>query len=340
MKRRKFADGGETTEMRPSAKPEGGRFDEDTYSRARRFVESKKEEAKSTPKPAAKPAAKPASKEETSSSSKADAFRASERGSKRSEDTDKPAAKPAPKNDTAKSVSERFKEFRERARTGSTGTDTRSVNERIFGSKPKAEEAPTKRAEIPTASDGPKAPASTGEDTSGPSNMGRILAATGATAGVAGLGKLAYNATRPANRIAEAIKAAKIGGKSTTPIVQSAKSAERYSPKQQMEAAESTMRGAVNRAGLQKNRAELGGRFQSKGGPGKESKVNTEQIESTMRGAATREALRRKRAESAPDLDYKKGGAVKKYAAGGSVGSASRRADGIATKGKTKCRIV
>jgi hypothetical protein len=39
-------------------------------------------------------------------------------------------------------------------------------------------------------------------------------------------------------------------------------------------------------------------------------------------------------------LPYKKGGDVKKYAAGGSVGSASRRADGIATKGKTKCRIV
>jgi hypothetical protein len=83
------------------------------------------------------------------------------------------------------------------------------------------------------------------------------------------------------------------------PTVQAAKSAERYSPKQQMEAAEST-----------------------------------------MRGAATREALRRKRAESAPDLDYKKGGSVKKYAEGGMVGSASRRADGIATKGKTKCRIV
>ena len=56
MKRRKFADGGETTEMRPSAKPEGGRFDEDTYSRARRFVESggKKEETKTAVKKARK----------------------------------------------------------------------------------------------------------------------------------------------------------------------------------------------------------------------------------------------------------------------------------------------
>jgi len=62
MKRRKFADGGETTEMMPSAKPEGGRFDEDTYSRARRFVESggKKEETKSAVKKARKVEVEPA----------------------------------------------------------------------------------------------------------------------------------------------------------------------------------------------------------------------------------------------------------------------------------------
>lgn len=55
-KKRKFADGGEITEMMPSAKPEGGRFDEDTYSRARRFVESqgKKEETKTAVKKARK----------------------------------------------------------------------------------------------------------------------------------------------------------------------------------------------------------------------------------------------------------------------------------------------
>jgi hypothetical protein len=34
------------------------------------------------------------------------------------------------------------------------------------------------------------------------------------------------------------------------------------------------------------------------------------------------------------------GGAVKKYAAGGSISSASRRADGCAKKGKTKGRMV
>jgi hypothetical protein len=35
----------------------------------------------------------------------------------------------------------------------------------------------------------------------------------------------------------------------------------------------------------------------------------------------------------------RRGGAVKKYASGGSVGSASKRADGIAQRGKTKGRI-
>jgi len=36
---------------------------------------------------------------------------------------------------------------------------------------------------------------------------------------------------------------------------------------------------------------------------------------------------------------FKKGGAVKKMASGGSVSSASRRADGIATKGKTRGKM-
>ena len=37
---------------------------------------------------------------------------------------------------------------------------------------------------------------------------------------------------------------------------------------------------------------------------------------------------------------FKRGGSTKKYASGGSVSSASKRADGCATKGKTKGRFV
>jgi hypothetical protein len=49
--------------------------------------------------------------------------------------------------------------------------------------------------------------------------------------------------------------------------------------------------------------------------------------------------------QSAPTLAqpvqaaYKKGGKVKAFAKGGVVSSASKRADGIATKGKTRCKI-
>jgi hypothetical protein len=38
-------------------------------------------------------------------------------------------------------------------------------------------------------------------------------------------------------------------------------------------------------------------------------------------------------------VGYKRGGKTKKYASGGMVSSASKRADGIATKGKTRCKI-
>lgn len=38
-------------------------------------------------------------------------------------------------------------------------------------------------------------------------------------------------------------------------------------------------------------------------------------------------------------IGYKRGGKTKKYASGGMVSSASRRADGIATKGKTNCKM-
>jgi hypothetical protein len=37
---------------------------------------------------------------------------------------------------------------------------------------------------------------------------------------------------------------------------------------------------------------------------------------------------------------FKKGGKVKPYAKGGSVSSASKRADGCATKGKTKGKML
>lgn len=289
MKRRKFADGGETTEMEPSS--EGGRFsktDPDIYARARRFVESggKKEEES---KPVRKATSAPAPKATSAPTTK-------EAPAERASDTSKrfpSEAKSASKDDDAKSVSERIKETRERARTSDTGTDTRSVNERIFGTKTKVEEPSAKRAEIPTSSSGPEAPASTGKSTSGPSNLDRILMATGAGAGLTGaaaLGRLAYNAKRAtdAKRAAETTREA----------------AKAFSAPRATEVAKDVTKR----------------RF-------------PEKMENVM--------LKPKKRTLAEELgvEYKKGGTVKKYAEGGMVGSASRRADGIATKGKTKCKI-
>ena len=53
MKKRKFADGGETTDEMPSVKPEGGRFSEDTYARARKYLEGANKDD-STPAPTKK----------------------------------------------------------------------------------------------------------------------------------------------------------------------------------------------------------------------------------------------------------------------------------------------
>jgi gas vesicle protein len=49
--------------------------------------------------------------------------------------------------------------------------------------------------------------------------------------------------------------------------------------------------------------------------------------------------LTRKASDVTDVVAKKHGGKVQKYASGGTVGSASKRADGIATKGKTRCKI-
>jgi hypothetical protein len=51
---------------------------------------------------------------------------------------------------------------------------------------------------------------------------------------------------------------------------------------------------------------------------------------------AAREVEERRKKEAG----MRRGGAVKKYASGGSVSSASKRADGIAQRGKTRGRVL
>jgi hypothetical protein len=55
---------------------------------------------------------------------------------------------------------------------------------------------------------------------------------------------------------------------------------------------------------------------------------------------AARERARKQNLEREEGAYFKKGGSVKKYAGGGSVSSASKRADGCAMKGKTRGKFV
>ena len=82
-------------------------------------------------------------------------------------------------------------------------------------------------------------------------------------------------------------------------------------------------------------------------GPG--SKVGMGRIEDTVsdqdrKVEAAKKAMNEYQSQEGRFGPFKKGGKVvskaKKYAGGGSVGSASKRADGCATRGRTKGRMV
>lgn len=63
--------------------------------------------------------------------------------------------------------------------------------------------------------------------------------------------------------------------------------------------------------------------------------------EQTMRSMGVDRDEARRRLEKLEDVEeMRRGGRVKKYAKGGSVGSASKRADGCAVKGKTRGRMI
>jgi hypothetical protein len=78
-------------------------------------------------------------------------------------------------------------------------------------------------------------------------------------------------------------------------------------------------------------------------------KTNEPNPEAVAKARAARAAMDKKQREEFeaqfkprknPNRSYNKGGAVKKYASGGSVSSASKRADGIAMRGKTRGKVL
>lgn len=109
MKRYNGEDGSQVDEMETANKSEEAMDIADSVSRgAAGTSETVKAKPKATPKAMPKAMPKPAAKSESA-----------------------PAAKTTPADETKMSLSDRFKMSRERARSGSGATDTRSVGERL-----------------------------------------------------------------------------------------------------------------------------------------------------------------------------------------------------------------
>ena len=202
-------------------------------------------------------------------------------------------------------------------------------------------------------------------DTSGPSDLDRILMGLPVVGGIGvGIGALVKankmrKAAQGAKEAAEVAKAA--ASKFASPQAKQAttETGRRFSPKAEMEAAESTMRGSVGRRGIQAKRAAAKeeasdipayfGRDYSN--PSKSSsstgrKTITEMIEEAAKAEPAKRAAAKdysnpfRSGGSGKDIlemikvtGMKKGGKVKGYAKGGSI-------DGCAQRGKTKGRYL
>ena len=216
------------------------------------------------------------------------------------------------------------------------------------------------KAEIPTAG-ASKAPASTGEDTSGPSNIERILMATGVGAGAVGLGAAgamgvkAYKAAQRAKELAKELDAAK---RFSQPVAREAvKDLSKYTGKQESAPKNITPMERIGgeqakRLAYTEGEGAASAAVPRVGGPGTAAEKAAEAVArlkgpktsgssgSTERNpfSAAKEKSPRGRSsfKTAEDLEpeFKRGGKTKAYAKGGSV-SASR-GDGIAQRGKTR----
>lgn len=80
------------------------------------------------------------------------------------------------------------------------------------------------------------------------------------------------------------------------------------------------------------NNPELNKKFYASG-------ADADAMKNASRAAAAADAARRRAQKASAAAGMKKGGAVKKMASGGTARSASQRADGIASRGKTKCKM-
>jgi hypothetical protein len=165
----------------------------------------------------------------------------------------------------------------------------------------------------------------------------KALAASGALSlGAAGLGigYKAYKASDAAKRakIAKAIRegaeSAPVTGGSTAARTTS-ETGRKFGPKAEMEAAESTMRGAVSRKGIQAKRAAA----ERARGQAETMERNKPVMQATPKKSSPRD---RTREDREPDYELRaRGGSIKGYDNGGSV-----RGGGCERQGKTRGRFV
>lgn len=173
-------------------------------------------------------------------------------------------------------------------------------------------------AEIPRGSE--TAPASTGEDTSGPSNLDRVMMGLPVAGGIAGAAKLAQ--MRRAKQAAETAKAAAAKFSSPQARQATAETGRRFGAQAEMEAAESTLRGAVGRKDIQAKRAAAAK------GRAEVMEANKPVLQATPKKPSPRAKTRDE------EMDYEmlaRGGKVGKYASGGKV-----RGGGCEMRGKTR----
>lgn len=206
--------------------------------------------------------------------------------------------------------------LRRNLETGELYSSDEAITRASPKAKPKAAVKPTAKpsaassassAEIPTSSPY-KAPASTGEDTSGPSNLDRILLGLGAGgAGVAGAAKLMQM-----RRAKQAAEAAEVAKRFSSPQARqvTTETGRRFSPKAEMEAAESAARGAAGRKDIQAKRA-----LEESKGRAKAIEKNKPVMQASPKKASPRSRTR----DEEPEYELRARGGKIGYAGGGSV---------------------
>lgn len=215
--------------------------------------------------------------------------------------------------------------LRRNLETGELYSSDEAITRASPKAKPKAAVKPTPAVAKPTpaasSTDIPtgspyKAPASTGEDTSGPSDIDRVLLGLGVGgAGVAGAAKLmqmrrAKQAADAAREAAETTRQAAARFSSPQARQATTETGRRFSPKAEMEAAESTVRGAAGRKDIQAKRA-----LEESKGRAKAIEKNKPVMQASPKKASPRSRTRDEESE----YELRARGGKIGYASGGSV---------------------